>query len=246
MKVFTEKHDNLIFQYPIDTVHIEHQSKMQFIGIYENASVGRFLVIDDCIMLTELDEFVYHEMMAHIPLLHHPKPESVLVVGGGDGGLAREILKYPSIASLVLCEIDEDVTKLSRRYLPTLASGFDDKRVTLKFADGIDYIRHAASASFDMIFVDSTDPDGLAEPLFSGDFYAACAAALKDDGIFVCQSESPWYDRELLMGIQDRISQGFPNRKTYWGSVPTYPLGSWTWTIAGRRHLPKLPEALDA
>ena len=172
-------------------VHQE-QSEYQRISVYDSPEFGRILTLDSVLMLTERDEFIYHEMITHVPMAVNPKIKTVLVIGAGDGGVARELSKYRTIESIDVVEIDRRVVEVCREYLPQTACGFDDPRVTLRFEDGLKFVRHTQSR-YDLIIVDSTDPSGPGEVLFTTEFYGGCMNALTENGILVNQHESPFY-----------------------------------------------------
>jgi spermidine synthase len=175
-------------------------------------------------MLTEFDEFAYHEMIAHVPLAVHSCPESVLVIGGGDGGTVREVLKHPDVKQVDVCEIDEDVIKVCRQYLPSLASSFDDGRVRVLFEDGARYVRQHPGA-YDVIIVDSTDPVGPGQILFQQAFYEDMKTALKEGGIAVTQCESMYFHQDVIRGVYAFVRRLYPKWGYYYTLVPTYPSG---------------------
>lgn len=219
------------------------KSEFQTVDVIETQSYGRMMLIDGLVMVTDEDEFVYHEMIAHVPACLHQAPKKVVVIGGGDGGTVRELLKYPEIEEVVLCEIDGLVVDVARKYFPKLADDLNDPRVKVHIADGVAYMRDHQPASLDMVLVDSTDPISVGEGLFSGDFYKSVARALKPNGIMACQSECPWYEPEALRRIVRNISKGFKNFKPYIAPIPTYPRGLWSWTVAA--NFPIEPEKFD-
>ena len=171
------------------------QSEFQRIDVFESPEFGRFLTLDGYMMLTEKDEFIYHEMMVHIPMAVHPKVEKVLIIGAGDGGVIRELASYPEIRHMDLVEIDEMVVQVCKEYLPKTSCCLDDERVHIHYEDGLKYIRRCKN-EYDLIIVDSTDPFGPGEGLFTREFYGNCYKALKEDGIMVNQHESPFYEED--------------------------------------------------
>jgi spermidine synthase len=200
------------------------KSALQSMAVYETECFGRALVIDNVIMVTEFDEFAYHEMIAH-PALHvHPAPESVLVIGGGDGGTIREVLKH-NVKRVVLCEIDEAVIDISKKYMPEIAAGYSDPRVSVVCEDGAAYVRREKN-TFDVILVDSTDPAGPGEVLFREPFYRDMAASLRENGIAVTQSESMYYDTETIRKLFEFNRKIFPVLRYYYTLIPTYPSGT--------------------
>jgi spermidine synthase len=231
---FTEEDGpNLRISYKIEALLHRSRSSFQSIEVIESTVYGKILILDGFVMLSESDEFVYHEMIAHIPLCLHDRPERVLVIGGGDGGTVREVLKHPSVTQVTLCEIDGKVIEVCQEFFPQLTSGFADKRCEVIVGDGIRYIQEQAQ-SFDVIIIDSTDPVGPGIGLFTGDFYKSVSRALKPCGIMVAQSESPWYKGEVLRNIFENIKVAFPHVRPYLGSIPTYSRGLWSWTLASQ------------
>ncbi|TCT26349.1 spermidine synthase [Melghiribacillus thermohalophilus] len=218
------------------TLHTE-QTDFQKLEMYETEEWGNMLVLDEMVMTTQKDEFVYHEMMAHIPLFTHPNPKHVLVVGGGDGGVIREILKHPSVEKATLVEIDGKVIEYSKKYLPEIAGKLDDDRVEVKIDDGFLHIAQSEKA-YDVILVDSTEPVGPAVNLFTRGFYAGISKALKADGIFVAQSDNPWFKGELIRQVFQDVKEIFPITRLYTANIPTYPSGLWTFTMGSKIYDP--------
>jgi len=213
-----------------ETLH-EERSQYQKLTVYDTAFFGRVLTLDDVVMLTERDEFVYHEMLVHVPLCSMPEPRRVLIIGGGDCGALREVLKHPSVDIVVQCDIDERVTWVSEKFFPWVSEARADPRAELVFADGIDYVtRHRAS--FDLVVVDSTDPVGPATGLFAGDFYAAVLRSLRPGGVMTAQTESPHWDADLVASIYREIRSSFRHTDAYACWLPTYPSGCWTLAYA--------------
>lgn len=218
------------------TLHTE-KTDFQQLDIIETNEWGNMLVLDGMVMTTEKDEFVYHEMITHVPLFTHPNPQNVLVVGGGDGGVIREILKHPAVEKAVLVEIDGKVIEYSKKYLPGIAGKLDDSRVEVKVIDGFMHIAES-EAIYDVIMVDSTEPVGPAVSLFSKGFYAGISKALKADGIFVAQSDNPWFKADLIKQVYHDVEEIFPITKLYTANIPTYPSGLWTFTIGSKQYDP--------
>ncbi len=214
----------------------EENSPFQKIEIYDTAFFGKFLALDGLSMCSEKDEFVYHEMITHMPLCTHPNPKRALVVGGGDGGAIREILKHHSIEEAVLCEIDERVVRVCQEYMPSLAGSLDkDERVKLSFEDGFKFI-DSYENYFDLIITDSSDPIGPGVELFKEDYYRLVKKALKKDGIMVSQSESPWFYKETMNDMTEAMCKVFNHVETYIAMIPLYPSGFWTITFASDEH----------
>ena len=221
----------------IQDILFDGRSAFQRIQIASSPMFGRMLILDDAVQTTERDEYTYHEMLAHLPLLTHPAPRRVLIIGGGDGGTLEETLKHP-IEHAALVEIDQDVVTVSRRFLPGISGGaFDDPRTSLVIADGIEFVR-TASERFDVILVDSTDPKGPGLALFSPEFYAACTRVLAPDGLLVAQSGSLLYQRELTEMVSRHLQTAFPVVGTYWAAVPAYPGVLWGFSYGSLRHDP--------
>lgn len=213
-----------------ERLHAE-QSPYQTIEVHGTKGHGRLLLLDGMVMLTELDEFVYHELIAHVPLCIHPDPKRVLVVGGGDGGTVREVLKHRGVERVVLCEIDERVTRVCQQWIPAVAGALNDPRVELVFADAVQYVRDHAG-SFDAILVDSSEPIGPAAGLFAGSFFADLRRALRPGGVIAAQTESPFYAADTVRDVFREIRTAFPRVHAFYGCIPTYPSGCWTFAFA--------------
>ena len=239
---FSELHTPYVkFSIKIDKQLHSEQTEFQRIDIFESKEFGRMMVLDGYVMLTEKDEFIYHEMIVHVPMVVHPNPKRVLIIGGGDGGTARELLRYKNVESVDLVEIDERVVDISRKYLPQTACSFDDERLHCYFEDGLKFIRHCNN-EYDLIIVDSTDPFGPGEGLFTKEFYGNCYKALKEDGIMVNQHESPFYDEDAfaMHRAHQRIVKSFPISRVYQAHIPTYPSGHWLFGFASKKYHPVL------
>lgn len=215
------------------------QSEFQRIDVFESPEFGRFLTLDGYMMLTEKDEFIYHEMITHVPMAVHPHVRRVLVIGAGDGGVIRELTRYPEIKSIDMVEIDPQVVEVCREYLPQTACKLDDPRVHIHYEDGLKYIRRFEDA-YDLIIVDSTDPFGPGEGLFTREFYGNCYKALREDGIMVNQHESPFYDEDAVacQRAHKRIVESFPISRVYQAHIPTYPSGHWLFGFASKKYHP--------
>lgn len=215
------------------------ESEFQRIDVYESPEFGRFLVLDGYIMLTEKDEFIYHEMIIHVPMAVHPHVRKVLVIGAGDGGAVRELARYPEVEHIDLVEIDEEVIQVCREYLPKTACKLDDERVHIHYEDGLKFVR-SKEDEYDLIVVDSTDPFGPGEGLFTKEFYGNCYKALREDGIMVNQHESPFYeaDAKACMRAHKRIVESFPISRVYQAHIPTYPSGHWLFGFASKKYHP--------
>ena len=214
------------------------KTPFQDLAVIDTAQFGKMLVLDGMVQTTEKDEFVYHEMIVHIAMQAHPDPKHVLVVGGGDGGAIREIIKYDAVESATLVEIDAAVIEMSKKYLPAISSGLSDPKVTVLVADGIEHVKQSVG-KYDVILVDSTEPVGPAVGLFAEEFYADIYRALKKDGILVAQTESPFFNRDLIESVFARIGRVFPLVKLYLASIPTYPSGLWSFTAGSKCYDPE-------
>ncbi|MGI9212633.1 MAG: polyamine aminopropyltransferase [Methylococcaceae bacterium] len=213
----------------------EEQSPFQRIEVYETEWFGTLMVIDGCTMVSDRDNYLYHEMMTHPVLYTHPNPETVWIIGGGDCGSLKEVLKHPEVKRAVQIDIDERVTRLAERYFPELCASNDDPRAELLFIDGIQFVKDAASESVDLIIVDSTDPVGPAEGLFNEGFYRECVRCLKPGGILAQQSESPLFHAQLILDMRNTMRKaGFVSNRTLFFPQCLYPSGWWSGTLAGK------------
>ena len=219
--------------YRVEAKLDEVQSPFQKIEIYESTDWGNVMLIDGAMMVTTRDNFLYHEMVSHPALFTHADPKQVVIIGGGDCGTLREVLKHPGVERAVQCDIDEQVTRMAEKYFPELCESNADPRAQLLFDDGIAYMENAAPGSLDIVIVDSTDPVGPAEGLFNKAFYESCFRALKDDGILVQQSESPLVHLELINAMRAEMGKaGFSSFQTLPFPQPCYPTGWWSCTLA--------------
>ncbi|MCG6871164.1 MAG: polyamine aminopropyltransferase [Gammaproteobacteria bacterium] len=210
-------------------------SAYQRLEVYETDGFGNLLVLDGCIMLTSRDNFIYHEMMVHPALFSHPRPRRVLIIGGGDCGCLREVLRHDSVEHAEQVDIDERVTRLSEQFFPELCESNSDPRAHLHFEDGVRRVEEAAAGSYDVIIIDSTDPVGQAARLFSAPFYRACYQALGDEGVLVAQSESPLYHQQLMASMVGNLNAaGFAAAAPLLFPQCTYPSGWWSATLARR------------
>lgn len=234
---FTESstRDGSGFSLQISSLLHSEQTPYQKIDIYQTKTFGKLLVIDDVVMLTSRDNFIYHEMMTHPVLFNHPNPRRVAIVGGGDCGSLREVAKHDCVEEIIQIEIDERVTRLSEHYFPELCTANEDKRVSFKFCDAIEWMKTAQQDSLDVIIIDSTDPVGPAEGLFQTPFYIDCAHALGANGLLIQQSESPllhW--QSITLPMQTAMQQAaFNTTSMVLFPQPVYPSGWWSATIAG-------------
>jgi spermidine synthase len=214
-----------------------YDSKFQRIEIYDTKAFGRMLVLDGVFMTTEVDEMGYHEMLVHVPMCVHPNPKRVLVIGGGDGGTLREVLKHKEVEKADICEIDGDVIRLCREYMPALSCSFDDPRVTVYTEDGAKFIAERKKA-YDIILVDSSDPIGPAAVLFSEEFYKNLSECLDDDGIASTQSESMFYHPNVIITLAQYNKKFFKVPSYYFTMVPTYPSGMIGFSFCSKKYHP--------
>lgn len=237
---FSEEHtEHVKLSIRVDRQLYHGKSEFQDIDVFESPEFGRFLVLDGYIMLTEKDEFIYHEMMTHVPMAVHPRVRRVLVIGAGDGGIIRELTRYPEIEHIDMVEIDPMVVDVCRQYLPFTACRFDDPRVSIHYEDGVRFVRRCEDA-YDLILVDSTDPFGPGEGLFTKEFYGSCLKALHEDGILVNQHESPFYAKDALamQRAHRRIIESFPFSRLFQAHIPTYPSGHWLFGFSTKKYHP--------
>lgn len=215
----------------IKEVLFSEQSPFQKVEILDSDStLGKILTLDDLMMTTEGDEYFYHEMISHIPMMNHKNPKSVLVIGGGDGGTVREVLKHHTVEKVVLCEIDGMVIDVCKKHLPTIAGKLDDPRVEILVEDAIEYIKNKEN-EFDIVLIDSTDPMGPGEGLFTEEFYTNVKKSLKKGGIVAAQSESPVVNKEEIKKMYTLLKKVFPITSTFTSPIPTYPGGYWAWAF---------------
>ena len=231
--------ENMKISFRVRQQLFSQQSDFQHIQVLDSDEFGRVLVMDGFIMMTEKDEFIYHEMISHVPMAVHPAIRKILVIGGGDGGVLRELCRYPGVEEITLVEIDPMAVEVSRRFLPTVSVSFDDPRVTIVHEDGLRYVRRYQGV-FDLILVDSTDPFGPGESLFTREFYSNCRHALKEDGILVNQHEGPYFknDAEEAAAIYKKTSALFPIAAVYQAHIPTYPAGHWLFGFMSNHYHP--------
>jgi spermidine synthase len=235
--VYSEKdpYSPIHYSYQISRILYSEKSDFQHIVVLDTDYFGRVLVLDDVVQLTEKDEFFYHEMLSHVALHTHPRPSDVLIIGGGDGGTLREVLKHESVQTVNLVEIDKQVIEISKRFFPSLATGFTDKRVNVVEKDGSQYIQTIKN-QFDIVIVDSTDPVGSAENLFTDSFFSGVFSALNENGIFVSQTESLHFHREFVVDVQQRLKKLFTEVGIYIVPLATYAGNWWTFSIASKKY----------
>ncbi|ERJ12334.1 polyamine aminopropyltransferase [Haloplasma contractile] len=237
---YTEEHtDEVRFSIKVERQLFSGQSEFQTIDFFESKEFGRFFTLDGLMMVNEKDEFIYHDMITHVALATNPNIKKVLVIGAGDGGTVRELTRYKHIEQIDMVEIDEMVVRLCQEHLPITASKLEDERVNLYFEDGVKFVE-GKEGEYDLIIVDSTDPIGPGEGLFTVDFYNNCYKALSEEGILVNQHESPYYEnyaREMKRSHQ-KIKKIFPISRVYQAHIPTYPSGHWLFGFASKKYDP--------
>lgn len=229
--------ENLHLGFRIVRQLLSQQTPYQQLDVFETVEFGNLMTLDDKVMLTERDEFFYHEMLVHPAMLSHPNPKRVAVIGGGDGGAVREILQHPSVEEVVWVEIDGAVVEASREFFPTVSKqALSDPRVSLSIAPG-EEILGQYSDRFDVLIVDSTDPIGPAVPLFEAPFFKMCQKSLKSDGIYVTQCGTPLYFPDEIHAMSDQLRQVFESVRFYTGFIPFYPSGLWAYVLGAQRSL---------
>ncbi len=215
------------------------ESDIQQVDVFDSEDLGKFISLDGDIVFSEKDEFIYDEMVAHVPLAVHPHVKNVLVIGGGDGGVAKELCRYPEIEKIDVVEEDEMFVYVSRKFFPDMAEGLMDKRVNLYIQDGLKFIR-GKTGEYDLIINDSTDPFGPTEGLFTKEFYGSCYKALNKSGIMVYQHGSPFYevDRDECYKMHQKVYRIFPISKVYQAHIPTCSSGYWLFGFASKKYHP--------
>jgi spermidine synthase len=228
---FTDKDEDqaLSLRYTGDILH-DHQSPYQRVRILESYKYGKILTLDNMVMTTQKDEYHYHEMISHIAMFTHHNPKNILVIGGGDGGTIREILRHENIDKVTMVEIDGEVIEACKKYLPEIACSLNHPKLDLIVGDGISFVKDSLPKTYDIIIVDGSDPVGPAEGLFGNEFYQNCFNALKDDGILVSQGESPKFNEKVFVELNQTLKNifGEKNTKISLFYVPTYPTGMWS------------------
>lgn len=223
----------------VDEQLFSGQSDYQRIDVFKTREFGKMIVLDGEVIFSEADEFIYNEMVVHVPMAVHPCVKHVLIIGGGDGGVAKTLIQYPEIESIDVVEPDEMFIDVSRRFFPETAKGFDDPRVNIINIDGLRYLRRC-NDKYDLIINDSTDPFGHTEGLFTKEFYGHCFRALKEDGIMVYQHGSPFYDEDeaAFRSMHRKVFRCFPISRVYQASIPTCPAGYWMFGFASKKYHP--------
>lgn len=229
--------NTLSLRFKISEHIFSQKSPFQQVDIYNTYSHGKLLAHDGLVMATEKDEFVYHDMIAHVPLFVHPNPKNVLIIGGGDGGTAREVLKHPSVESCTMVEIDPIVIEACREHFRQTSCSFDNCKLHILTQDGVDFMKNCKD-TFDVIIVDSSDPIGPATPLFNTDFYKDIYARLSDNGIVTSQCESPYYHKDMQETLLKILKEHFPKVHLYTYTNLSYPGGYWAFSFASKKLCP--------
>ncbi len=245
---YTEQHTpDVRFSIKVNKHIYQGQSKFQRIDVFESKEFGKFFTLDGLMMVTEKDEFIYHDMIVHVPMATNPNIKKVLVIGAGDGGTIRELTRYKTIEQIDMVEIDEAVVTVCKEHFQQTACKLDDERVNIFYEDGLRFVRNKEN-EYDLIIVDSTDPFGPGEGLFTKEFYGNCFKALNADGILVNQHESPYYDNyaKSMKRAHKRIEEYFPIVHVYQAHIPTYPSGHWLFGFASKKYNPLTDVDVDA
>ena len=234
---FSQLHTaNVKLNVRIDRQLFSGESEFQRIDVFESEDLGKFVVLDGDIVFSDRDEFIYDEMVTHVPMAVHPNVKKVLIIGGGDGGVAKELLNYSSIESIDVVESDKMFVDVCRDIFPEISSGLDDERVTVYYRDGLRFLRNKSN-EYDLIINDSTDPFGHTEGLFTKEFYGSCYKALKEDGVMVYQHGSPFYgeDQMACRSMHRKVYRSFPISRVYQAHIPTCPSGYWLFGFASKK-----------
>ena len=224
--------------YEVEKVLFKIKTKFQEIEVIENSYFGKMLFLDGILQITERDEFFYHEMLTHVVMHAHPNPKRIVVIGGGDGGVVREVLKHHGVEKIYFVEIDEEVINVSKEFFPNVSCAVDDPRVEIKAMDGADFIKRCHT-KVDVIIVDSTDIIGFARSLFSEDFFASIKKALSDEGFFVTHSESLHFHKDMVIEVQKTLRKVFPLVDLYATPIATYPGHWWTFAVGSKQLNPR-------
>jgi spermidine synthase len=227
------------YAYDVEEILYTGKSKFQEIKVIKNPYFGKMLILDNAVQLTERDEFFYHEMLTHVVLHAHPHPRKVVVIGGGDGGAVREVLKHKSIEKVYFVEIDEEVIKVSKKFFPSVSSGIDDPRVEIHIMDGAEFMRKRKTPDIDAVIIDSTDIIGFARSLFTDDFFTAIKNCMQDEGMFVTHTESLHFHKDMVIEIQEVLKKIFPVIDLYTAPIATYPGNWWAFAVASKKLSPR-------
>jgi spermidine synthase len=231
-----DEREDLKVSYRIKEIIFEGYSDFQHVMVLNSYCFGNMLVLDGVVQTTSIDGYIYNEIIAHVPLCIHPNPQSVLIIGGGDCGVAKEVCKYNSVEQIDLVEIDQKVVEVCQKYLPEVSGNLSDPRVRFIYEDGVKFVRNG-NLKYDLIIVDSSDPIGPAKVLFEKSFYQSLYNLLRKDGLMVCQSQSPIFHSEIMKQTFNRINDIFPKTEMFTAIVPTYPGGLWSFTIGSKQYI---------
>ena len=227
------------YLYDVDEILYKGKSKFQEIMVIRNPHFGKMLILDNVVQITERDEFFYHEMLTHVVMHANPLPKKVIVIGGGDGGVVREVLKHKSVEKVFFIEIDEEVINVSRKYFPAVSSGVDDQRVEIKVMDGAEFIKKRKDPDIDAVIIDSTDIIGFARSLFTDDFFVSVRNCLTEKGMFVTHTESLHFHKDMVIEIQEVLKKIFPVVDLYTAPIATYPGNWWAFAVATKGLSPR-------
>ena len=243
---FFEKDPYAPIQYTYEVTNILHKSKSDYqdIMVFENPFFGRILVLDGVVQITERDEFFYHEMLTHVVMNAHPEPKNVVVIGGGDGGTVREVLKHKTVEKVYFIEIDEEVINVSKKFFPSVAAGMNDSRVEIKCMDGAEFVK-ARNADIDVVIVDSTDIVGFAKSLFTAEFFTSIKNCLTEDGMFVTLSESLHFHKDIVIEVQETMKSVFQIVDLYTAPIATYSGNWWTFSVGSKKLDPRVIRRKD-
>jgi spermidine synthase len=237
---FVEKDPYSPIQYSYEVTDVLYSGKSEFqnILVFENPFFGKILALDGVVQLTERDEFFYHEMLVHVVMHSHPDPRKVIVIGGGDGGTVREVLKHKSVERVYFVEIDREVINVSKKYFPSVSSGIDNPRVELHVMDGAEFVRGRHS-EIDAVIVDSTDIVGFAKSLFTKKFFRSIKNCLTENGMVVTLSESLHFHKDIVIGVQETLGSVFPIVDLYAAPIATYGGNWWTFSVGSKKLDPR-------
>ncbi len=224
--------------YEVENILYKGKSKFQEIMVIQNPHFGKMLILDGVVQITERDEFFYHEMLTHVVLHAHPAPKKAIVIGGGDGGAVREVLKHKSVEKVYFIEIDEEVINVSKKFFPAVACDVDDKRVEIKCMDGAEFVK-GRNADIDAVIVDSTDIVGFATSLFTKGFFASIKNCLTENGFYVTLSESLHFHKDIVIEVQETMRSVFPTVDIYTAPIATYAGNWWTFSVASKGPSPR-------
>ena len=227
------------YSYDVEEILFKGKSRFQEIMVIKNPYYGRMLILDDVVQLTERDEFFYHEMLTHVAMYAHQRPKKVIVIGGGDGGVVREVLKHNTVEKVYFVEIDEEVINVSKRFFPTVSSGIDDPKVEMKIMDGAEFVQKRKTSDIDAVIIDSTDIIGFARSLFTPEFFNNVKNCLTDGGMFVTHTESLHFHKDMVIEIQEVLKKVFPVVDLYTAPIATYPGNWWAFAVASKGPSPR-------